>query len=88
MATVSLQKAQAELGELLIRAEAGEEIVIERGDLPAVRLIVTERTDEVVRRAGALAHRLRDLPDDLFLTPMDEDELQAWEGKYSNDFDK
>jgi hypothetical protein len=37
---------------------------------------------------GALAHLKGSMPDDLFLTPMSEDELRAWEGKYAFDWTK
>lgn len=40
------------------------------------------------RKLGALAHLAGNLPPDLFLQPLSEDELQAWEGKYSYDPDK
>jgi prevent-host-death family protein len=40
------------------------------------------------RTPGRFAHLRGSLPPDLFLEPLSEDELQAWEGKYSYDPDK
>jgi prevent-host-death family protein len=38
------------------------------------------------RAPGRFAHLAANLPPDLFLEPLDEDELAAWEGKYSGPF--
>ena len=74
MATFTVHQAKSDLSKLMARAEAGEEIVIARREKPRV--------------PGALAHLKGSMPDDLFLTPMSEDEWRAWEGKYSFDWAK
>ncbi|TFF27735.1 type II toxin-antitoxin system prevent-host-death family antitoxin [Jiella endophytica] len=83
MAVVSVQKAKSDLANLLERVQAGEEIVIARGDEPVARLVRVEADKPKVRGYGALAHLRDKIPSDLFLQPMSEDELAAWEGKYS-----
>lgn len=39
MASVGVHQAKTNLSELLRRAEAGEDIVIRRGDVPVARLV-------------------------------------------------
>jgi prevent-host-death family protein len=80
-----MHQAKSELSELVSRAEAGEEIFIARRNKPAVKLVPVGSAPKKPRVPGALAHLRGKLPDDLFLTPLSEDELQAWEGKYSFD---
>ena len=43
---VSLAEAATHLSELAARAEAGEEIVLTRGDAPSVRLVIDHRKPE------------------------------------------
>ncbi|MCL6708867.1 type II toxin-antitoxin system prevent-host-death family antitoxin [Pseudomonas sp. R2.Fl] len=85
MTVVTIHKAKTELSKLLARVEAGEEIVIARGDEPVAKLVPLNPSlkKKPPRQAGALAHLRDTLPPNLFLEPMSEDELAAWEGKYS-----
>ncbi|EKF57967.1 antitoxin of toxin-antitoxin stability system [Agrobacterium albertimagni AOL15] len=83
MTVVTIHKAKTELSKLLARVEAGEEIVIARGDEPIARLVPFDKQKQPVRGYGRFAHLRDKLPTNLFLEPMSEDELQAWEGKYS-----
>ncbi|MGN7293657.1 type II toxin-antitoxin system Phd/YefM family antitoxin [Rhizobium sp. SAFR-030] len=86
MTVIRIPEADTELSKLLDRVEAGEEIVLVRGDAPVARLVPVETeqaTPRDVRRPGALAHLRDKLPANLFLEPMSQDELDAWEGKYS-----
>ncbi len=85
MTVVTIHKAKTELSKLLARVEAGEEIVIARGDEPVAKLVPLTAADRKnpPRKAGALAHLRGKIPSDLFLEPMSDDELAAWEGKYS-----
>jgi antitoxin (DNA-binding transcriptional repressor) of toxin-antitoxin stability system len=90
MTVIRISKANTELSKLIDRVEAGEEIVLAREDAPVARLVlVEEKRGETVgfRRPGALAHLRDKLPPNLFLEPMSEDELAAWEGKYSHPAD-
>lgn len=88
MATINMHQAKSQLSELVARAEAGEEIVIARRNKPAVRLVPINRAPKKPRTPGALAHLRGQLPGDLFLSPLSEGELQAFEGKYSSDVTK
>jgi prevent-host-death family protein len=85
MTVVTIHKAKTELSKLLARVEAGEEIVIARGDEPIAKLVPLASSEKMKspRKPGALAHLRDTLPPDLFLEPMSEDEIDAWEGKYS-----
>ncbi|MGE6743232.1 type II toxin-antitoxin system Phd/YefM family antitoxin [Allorhizobium pseudoryzae] len=90
MTVIRIARADSELSKLIDRVEAGEEIVLTRDDAPVAKLVAVEdnqRTTAGVRRPGALAHLRDKLPPDLFLEPMSEDELAAWEGKYSHPAD-
>jgi|EndMetStandDraft_7_1072992.scaffolds.fasta_scaffold413542_2 antitoxin (DNA-binding transcriptional repressor) of toxin-antitoxin stability system len=83
MAIVTVPKADTELSDILARAEAGEEIILARDDKPVMKLVPIETVNAPVRGYGRFEHLRDEIPDDLFLTPMSEDELAAWEGKYS-----
>lgn len=88
MTVIRISKADTELSKLIERVEAGEEIVLAREDAPVARLVlVKEQTLQSVRGYGRLAHLRDKIPADLFLEPMSEDELDAWEGKYSHSAD-
>lgn len=52
MAVVKVHEAKTELSKLLARAEAGEDIVIARGDEPVMRLVSVRRRGR--RRPGML----------------------------------
>jgi prevent-host-death family protein len=83
MTVIRVPEADTELSRLIDRVEAGEEILLTRGNAPIARLVPVESEKTNIRGYGSLAH-LRDLlPPDLFLEPMSEDELDSWEGKYS-----
>ncbi|MGO4436306.1 type II toxin-antitoxin system Phd/YefM family antitoxin [Rhizobium sp. RAF56] len=88
MTTVTIHKAKTELSKLIARVEAGEEIILARGDKPVARLVPMTDTKPVIRGAGSLAHLLGKIPDSFFFDPLPDDELEAWEGKYSFDGEK
>lgn len=83
MTIVTIHKTETELSNLVARVEAGEEIILARGDKQVVKLILVEAEKPKVRGYGRYAHLRDQIPSDLFLQPMSEDELAAWEGKYS-----
>lgn len=83
MATFTVHQAKSDLSRLMARAEAGEEIIIARRDKPAVKLVRVEDRPKRNRVPGALKGRFT-LPDSFF-DPLPEEELEAWEGKYSFD---
>jgi prevent-host-death family protein len=79
---INVAEAKAKLSELLDRALAGEEIVIARAGKPLARLVPVN--DMAPRRKGAWRHWK--IPDDVFLEPMDPEDLDAAEGKFSDEF--
>ena len=79
---VNVAEAKAKLSELLDRAMAGEEIVIARAGKPLARLVPVNNL--APRRKGAWRHWK--IPDDVFLEPMDPQDLDAAEGKFSDEF--
>ena len=80
MTTVTVHQAKTHLSKLIAAAERGEEVVIARGDKPAVRLVpfAPEFATPPTRRFGALREEGRF--DDSFFDPLPEDELRRWEG--------
>ena len=76
MAVVNVGEAKTHLSRLLVRVEAGEEIVIARRGKPVARLVGCQGSP--VRRFGSLKGRLT--VDDSFFDPLPESELDAWEG--------
>lgn len=79
---INIAEAKAKLSSLLDRAIAGEEIVIARAGKPLARLVpVGER---VQRKPGLL--RDWKIPSDVFLETMDPEDLDAAEGKYTDEF--
>ncbi len=78
MPTVTVHEAKTKLSELLRRVEAGEEIVIARGDKPVAVLKSYDAEDIVRRRKSALGMFEGQYPqatDDALFTEMSEDEL-------------
>ena len=83
MTVVTVHQAKTQLSKLIARAEAGEEIVIARGDKPAVKLTpVGKQTGK--RQFGAM-RGLYDIPDAFFFDPLPEDELKLFEGAHEED---
>jgi prevent-host-death family protein len=80
MATVTIHHAKTNLSKLIARAEAGEEIVIARGNEPVVRLAPVE-SKKRKREPGWLKGKVPDLPDSFFFDPLPEEELRLWEGE-------
>ncbi|NNG37019.1 type II toxin-antitoxin system Phd/YefM family antitoxin [Nakamurella aerolata] len=72
-ATVKVQHAKTHLSALLARVEAGEEIVIARGDRQVARLVPVN--PRAPRPLGFVSYRLPDT----FFEPLDDNELAAWE---------
>ena len=79
VSSVALSEAQSRLGELMDRAESGEEIVIERTGHPGMRLVpVAADEKDAARRVGGenLLGVTYIAPD--FDAPMSEEELRQW----------
>jgi prevent-host-death family protein len=81
---VNIAEAKARLSELLDRALGGEEIVIARAGKPLARLMPLQRKRR--RKPGAWKGWGADIPTEVFLAPMDPEDLDAAEGKFSDEF--
>ena len=80
MATVTVHEAKTKLSELLRRVEAGEEIIIARGDTPVavLKCYDAERAELARRRRdgeGSLAGMAPVAPDEVWFTPMMDGEF-------------
>ena len=84
MPTVTVHEAKTTLSELLRRVEAGEEIVIARGDKP-VAVLKPYAADDLARRRkagmGCLTGKVPPTPDDVFFKPMTDDEMTEMFGE-------
>ena len=77
MSTFTVHEAKTNLSKLIERAEAGEEVIIARGDKPVARLVPL--APPKIRQPGQMAH-LATLSDDFFFAPLPADEQKRWEG--------
>jgi prevent-host-death family protein len=77
MNAVTIDAAKTNLTKLLARVEAGEEIVLARGDQPIARL-VPYLPPKVNRVSGAFRGQISLGPD--FFDPLPEQDLALWEG--------
>jgi prevent-host-death family protein len=76
MTTVTVHEAKTKLSELLRRVEAGEEIVIARGDKPVAVLRSFDAQDVARKRAaaiGCLAGAFPEPDDSVFFEPVDDE---------------
>ena len=76
MKVVSIHTAKTTLSQLLVRVEAGEEIILARGKTPIARLSPLQPSKSK-RQFGALAGSISVGPE--FFDPLPPDELVAWE---------
>ncbi len=79
METVTTHKAKTELSKLLARAEAGEEIIIARGDKPIAFLGPISALSKRDRVPGSWKGKFT-VPESSF-EPLPDAELKAWEGQ-------
>ena len=75
MKTVTVHAAKTHLSRLIVKAAAGEEVVIARGKIPVVRLVPV-RAGKPSRRFGAFRGRAR--VSAAFFAPLSEAELKPW----------
>lgn len=85
MNIVKMHEAKANLSKLIARVEAGEEIIIARGNKPVAKVVPVESLPKKKRIAGAMKGIWPELPDAFFFNPLPEEELAAWEGRDSPD---
>ena len=76
--TYTVHAAKTNLSKLIEQAEAGEEIIIARGDVPAVRLVPVVQKPRGWR-FGALAGKCRVTA--AFFDPLPDDDLTLWNGE-------
>ena len=83
MTTVTVHHAKTHLSALIAAAERGEEVVIARGDKPAVRLVPATAPIQAPPPKQRVPGRLKGIIalDDSFFDPLPEDELLLWEGR-------
>jgi prevent-host-death family protein len=82
-AIVNVHEAKTHFSKLLERAHAGEEIILAKAGKPYARLVPIEAAPKPERKPGRWPE-LRNIPDSVWFDPLPDDELDAWEGKYSN----
>lgn len=73
MEIVKVQHAKTHLSALLVAVEAGEDVVIARGDKPIARLVPVQPIED--RELGFVAYAV---PEEFF-EPLPEEALAAWE---------
>ena len=74
-----IHQAKTELSKLVALVEAGEEVILARGDKPVAKIVPLDEARPKSRGAGAWKGRFT-LPDSFF-DPLPEEELRAWEGE-------
>lgn len=78
MKQYTVHAAKSQLSKLLAEAEAGEEVVIARGDKPVVK-IVPIQTSKKPRMPGSMKGKIH--VDDAFFDPLPAEELALWNGE-------
>jgi antitoxin (DNA-binding transcriptional repressor) of toxin-antitoxin stability system len=79
MAIVSLDATETTLDQLLARVEAGEEIILARGENPVAKLTPMQLAKPRPRpQFGAWKDKVSVGPE--FFEPLPEEELRLWEG--------
>lgn len=79
MSIFMIHHAKTHLPKLLQRVQAGEDVVIARGEDPVARIVPFEPARP--RRPGALKGRIALTP--AFFEPLPESEMAAWDGDAS-----
>jgi prevent-host-death family protein len=79
---VNVHQAKTNLSKLILRAEAGEEVIIARAGKAVVRLVPVRAAGRKVYKAGALKGRLQ-VPSD-FLSPDSAPDKELEESFYDS----
>ena len=77
MDIVTIHTAKTTLSQLLVRVEAGEEILLARGKDPIAKLVPFRSAKKKKRQFGTMKGKIRVGPE--FFEPLPEDELKRWE---------
>jgi prevent-host-death family protein len=80
--SINATEAKAHFSELLDRAARGEEIVVARAGKPVARIMPL--ADPPKRPFGLMKGRWPEIPDDVLLAPMSEEDLRWAEGYYQD----
>ena len=82
MTVFTIHEAKTNLSKLIKLVEAGEEVVIARGEKPVVRLTQIEASPTKPRNLGygSFAELKGKIPNTAFFDSLPEDELKLWEG--------
>jgi len=76
---VKVHQAKSQLSKLIAAVEAGEEVVIARGDKPAVKLVLADAPTKPKRVFGSLKGKVA--LTDAFFEPLPDDLLALWNGE-------
>lgn len=82
--TINVHDAKTHFSKLLARAHAGEEIILAKAGKPYAKLVPIDDTAKREPRKPGRCKKLINIPDSVWFDPLPDDELDAWEGKYSN----
>ena len=74
---VSLKTAESSLAQLIDAAVAGEEVVIDKDNQTAVKIVPIQQPKAF--KFGILKDKVGTVPD--FFEPMSEEDLALWEGR-------
>ncbi|MGO9487357.1 MAG: type II toxin-antitoxin system Phd/YefM family antitoxin [Rhodomicrobium sp.] len=78
MPVYTVHEAETQLSKLMERAERGEEVIVARGDKPAMRKAPVAAGNKPKREPGGFEGQI--VIHDSFFEPMTEEELALWEG--------
>ncbi|MDX2237517.1 MAG: type II toxin-antitoxin system prevent-host-death family antitoxin [Hyphomonadaceae bacterium] len=81
---VTIHAAKTHLSQLIARVEAGEEVIIARGDKPVARLMPIE-APKPKRVFGSMKHLVGDIGPEFF-DPLPQEEIDAWEGALTDEY--
>ena len=82
-AIFNVHEAKTHFSKLIERAHAGEEIILAKAGKPYARLVPITSVEKPKRKPGGL-RVTGEIDDSVWFDPLPDDELDAWEGKYSN----
>ncbi len=85
MPVYTVHEAETQLSKLMERAERGEEVIVARGDKPAMRIAPVAPANKPKRQPGMLKGVIPEPPDSVFFDPRPEEELKPWEEDYKGD---
>ncbi|HWA22571.1 MAG TPA: type II toxin-antitoxin system prevent-host-death family antitoxin [Caulobacterales bacterium] len=81
---VTIHAAKTNLSQLIARVEAGEEVIIARGDKPVAKLTAVGKP-KPKRVFGSMSHLVGELGPEFF-EPLPAEELAAWEGALTDEY--